>query len=69
MSDKKTVEIKNPMKSWWSGDPRVEPYMSKVSAAIDRHITDKNARTDIYNRAYEAVYAAIKDFSNPARMK
>ena len=56
------VEEKDMMKSWWSGDPRVEPYMEKVSARIDFHVKDPDARTDIYNRAYEAVYQAIKDF-------
>jgi len=56
------VEEKDMMKSWWSGDPRVEPYMKKVSARIDFHVKDPDARTDIYNRAYEAVYQAIKDF-------
>jgi hypothetical protein len=55
------VEIKDPIRSWWSGDPRVEPYMHKVRAKIEQHVKDPNAVTDIYNRTYEAVYAAIKD--------
>lgn len=49
------------MKSWWPGDNRVEKYMSKVRVAIERHVKDSDAITDIYNRAYEAVFAAIKD--------
>lgn len=57
------VEIKNPPKPWWPGDSRVEKYMKEVSNAIDRHISG-DARVDIYNRAYEAVYKAIKDYSS-----
>lgn len=51
------------MKSWWSGDSRVEKFMGPVSDAIDRHVPKGDARTDIYNRAYEAVYAAIYDYA------
>jgi|GEM_PF-5697585 len=61
------VEIKNPIKSWWSGDQRVEPYMYEVSKTINKYIgkeLTKEGRVDIYNRAYEAVYHAIKDFTN-----
>lgn len=62
MKDKiKTYEIKNPPKSWWAGDKRVEPYMPKVDEAIRRHIP--NGCTDIYNRCYEAIYQAILDYS------
>lgn len=57
------IEIKDPIKSWWSGDSRVEPYMPEINQALDRNKITGDARTDIYNRAYEAVYAAIKDFS------
>jgi hypothetical protein len=66
MSDikKKVIEIKNPARPWWSGDPRVEKYMIEVRAAIHRHVNDPAAHTDIYNRAYEAVYAAIKDYAD-----
>jgi hypothetical protein len=63
--DKKKTFIVEPIdmiKSWWCGDPRVEPYMHKVKERIDKHVLDKDARTDIYNRAYEAVYAAIQDY-------
>lgn len=52
------------MKSWWAGDYRVEKYMSKVRVAIERHVKDSDAATDIYNRAYEAVYDAIKEHDN-----
>ena len=48
-------------KSWWAGDPRVEPYMIKVGQALDRSGLTGDARTDVYNRAYEAVYQAIID--------
>lgn len=56
------------IKSWWEGDARVEPYMPKVMEAINRNVVDPNARTDIYNRCYEAIYQSIKDYTNPARM-
>ena len=58
------VEIKSPAKSWWSGDKRVEEFMPKVSAVLDKHMEKGPERTDIYNRAYEAVYAAIKKYAD-----
>jgi hypothetical protein len=59
------VEIKNPCMAWWAGDPRVEPYMPKVKAAIERHVEPRSqASTDIYNRCYEAIYQAIKDHAD-----
>ena len=61
MKKAKTV---NPMPMWWSGDPRVEPFMREVDKALDRSgkKLENNERTDIYNRAYEAVYAAIEKY-------
>ena len=55
------------LKSWWCGDERVEKYMPKVLEAIKRHVLYPSAEaTDIYNRAYEAIYTAIKDMEvNP----
>ena len=47
------------LKSWWADDNRVEKYMIPVREAILRHIPRGQQFTDIYNRAYEAVYAAI----------
>ena len=63
-NDKKTLleKIANLDKSWWAGDPRIEPYMIKVSEALTRRGVEGDARTDIYNRAYEAIYYAIKDY-------
>ena len=55
-----TVIIDQSIKSWWSGDSRVEKYMEPVSKAILRHIPKGQAYTDIYNKSYEAVYNAIK---------
>ena len=55
------MEIKDPPKSWWPGDPRVDKYMTEVSKAISRHLPKGAAWTDIYNRSYETVYKAIKD--------
>lgn len=57
----KQTEIKCHLKAWWSGMSEAEKYMKNVSDAIDRNIVDAQARIDIYNRAYEAVCAAIKD--------
>ena len=59
----KTTYITNPAKPWWPGDVRVEKFMEPVSAAISRHLPRGREWTDIYNRAYEAVYAAIKSTS------
>ena len=56
------MEIKTPPKSWWSGDHRVEPFMSGIRDALDRSGLEGQKRTDVYNRAYEAVYAAIKKY-------
>jgi len=57
----KPIEIINPPKRYWPGDSRVEKFMSPVSDAIKRHVEWPSAKyTDIYNRAYEAVYLAIK---------
>ena len=53
------TEIKDPPKSWWSGDSRVEPFMHELNEAIKRAGLNGSAKTDVYNRAYEAVYNAI----------
>jgi hypothetical protein len=54
----------DPVKSWWAGDPRVDPFMSPVREAIGRYIRWPSPQfTDIYNRAYEAVYKAILEYS------
>jgi hypothetical protein len=55
----KPTQIINPPRMWWPGDPRVEPFMPKVAEAISRHLPKGDAWSDIYNRAYEAVYAAL----------
>ena len=54
------IRINTPLKSWWAGDAMVEPFMHEVKKAINRHGLSKKAETDIYNRAYEAVYAALQ---------
>ena len=59
------TKITDPPKSWWAGDPRVEKFMLPVAAAIKRHIKWPSAEfSDIYNRAYEAVYNAIKEYAD-----
>lgn len=47
------------IKSWWQGDTRVEPFMEPVNEALDRSGLKGEKRTDVYNRAYEAIHAAI----------
>ena len=37
------------------GDKRIDELMIPVLNAINRHVKDGDAKTDIYNRAYEAV--------------
>lgn len=48
-------------KSWWGGDSRVEQFMPKVAETIKKyHDWPSDEFTDIYNRAYEAVYGALQ---------
>jgi hypothetical protein len=37
------------------GDPKIDELMRPVNVAIKRHVKDRAAATEIYNRAYEAV--------------
>ena len=48
-------------KPWWPGDSRVERYMHPVREALERQGITGQAHTDLYNRAYYAVYQAIID--------
>lgn len=57
----KVIQIKDPIKTWWSGDSRVEPYMHELAKVLDEENIVGPTRTNIYNRAYEAVYKAIID--------
>ena len=52
------------MKMWWNGDSRVEPYMIEIKKELDKQGIKGQASTQIYNRAYEAVYKAITDFDD-----
>lgn len=47
-------------KLWTKADKRVEKFMPPIDAALDRASLTGEHRTDIYNRAYEAVQNAIK---------
>ena len=42
------------------GDPKVDELMRPVMAAIKRHVKDSDAKTDIYNRAYEAIMISME---------
>lgn len=42
------------------GDPRIDKLMWPVLTAIKRHIKDKDAETEIYNRAYEAIMISME---------
>lgn len=42
------------------GDPKVDELMRPVLAAIKRHLKDSDAKTDIYNRAYEALMISME---------
>jgi len=63
------IEIKNPPMSWRSGDPKVEPFMKEVSDTLDKYNLEKEVRVDIYNKAYEAVYTAIKQTEQKCNLK
>ena len=57
------------LKSWWPGHPDVEPFMGPIRDALLRHVDRRSsAFTDIYNRAYEAVYNALKKGEGHAKM-
>lgn len=42
------------------GTKQIDTLMIPVMAAIKRHISSRDAVTDIYNRAYEAVMIGIE---------
>lgn len=41
------------------GDPKVDMLMRPVRATIERHVKDRAAMTEIYNRAYEVVMQCV----------
>ena len=45
------------------GDKRVDELMLPVLNAINRHVKDKDAITDIYNRAYEAIIISMEEIA------
>jgi len=65
MNKKNPINITDPLKSWWAGDPRVEKFMPPIADAIMRHLPwPSEEYVDIYNRAYEAVYNAIVEYAD-----
>ena len=62
MKKRKPIVVK-PFKMWNPGDSRVEPYMGDVAHTISKYFKGgTNEWTDIYNRAYEAVWNVIRDY-------
>lgn len=61
-ADPRVIRV-TPPKPWWSGDKRVEPFMRAVSKELEAQGVVGDKKTRIYNKAYEAVYAAIKKYS------
>jgi hypothetical protein len=60
-----TIKITRVPNSWWAGDPRVKKFMPPIREAIARHLPWPSAEfTDIYNRAYEAVYHVIAEYAD-----
>ena len=45
-----------------AGCSRVEPFMHKFRLALSKIDLDDEIKTTLYNRAYEAVYAAIEEY-------
>ncbi len=45
------------------GDKRIDELMLPVLNAINRHVKDGDAKTDIYNRAYEAIIISMEENS------
>lgn len=59
------IDINSPSKSWCPGDEKVEEFMPRVAEAIRRYHKQPSPEfTDIYNRCYEAVWAAIRKYSS-----
>lgn len=47
------------------GNEKIDELMAPVMAEIKRHVKDRDAITDIYNRAYEALVNTIDDNGIP----
>ena len=41
------------------GNSNIDALMMPVLDAINRHVKDRDAKTDIYNRAYEALLISM----------
>ena len=45
------------------GNSNIDALMMPVLDAIRRHVKDKDAITDIYNRAYEAIIISMEEIA------
>lgn len=43
------------------GNKQIDELMLPVLNAINRHVKDRDAKTDIYNRAYEAIIISMEE--------
>ena len=43
------------------GNENIDALMMPVLDAINRHVKDRDAKTDIYNRAYEAIIISMEE--------
>ncbi len=46
---------------YMQGDERIDKLMLPVLNAINRHVKDRDDKTDIYNRAYEAIIISMEE--------
>ena len=50
------------------GDSRIDELMQPVRTAIERHVKDRSAIAEIYNRAYEAVMNSMDALDTSAKV-
>jgi hypothetical protein len=50
------------------GNEKADQLMIPVSRAIERHVKDRDAKTEIYNRAYEALMISMDVIDTSAKV-